>query len=63
MLYQKLMEGSSGEESVVLFWSFMVEMKSCELALRLQVERHNEDEIIIGVESVEEKGERVGGGA
>jgi len=29
--------------------------KSCELALRLQVERHNEDDVIIGEESVEEE--------
>ncbi|GMH90956.1 hypothetical protein TL16_g11920 [Triparma laevis f. inornata] len=40
MLYQKVIDGESGEESVVLFWSFMVEgTKSCELALCLnQVE-------------------------
>lgn len=51
-----MIEGSSGEGSGVVFWSFMVEKtKSCELALRLQVERHNEDDVIIGEESVEEE--------
>ncbi|GMI09392.1 hypothetical protein TrLO_g6825 [Triparma laevis f. longispina] len=43
MLYQKLMEGSSGEESVVVFWSFMVDVtKSCEAALRLKRARDDD---------------------
>ena len=63
MLYQKACVGERGDESVVLFWSFVVDqMKSCELALRLKkVEgSEGEGEIIIEVESVEEEGEREG---
>ncbi|GMI10396.1 hypothetical protein TrLO_g9894 [Triparma laevis f. longispina] len=58
MLYQKACVGERGDESVVLFWSFVVDqMKSCELALRLKkVEgSEGEGEIIIEVKSVEEE--------
>ncbi|GMH79622.1 hypothetical protein TrLO_g105 [Triparma laevis f. longispina] len=56
MLYQKVIEDERGDESVVLFWSFMVDQtKSCELALRLKKVKGSEGEIIIGVESVEEE--------
>ncbi|GMI17332.1 hypothetical protein TrLO_g704 [Triparma laevis f. longispina] len=56
MLYQKVIEGTRVKESVVVFWSFMVDqMKSCELTLRLKKVEGSEDEIIIGVESFEEE--------
>ena len=52
-LFQKVVEEG------VIYWSYMVEgtTKCCELLLRMQVEKQDEDETIIRVTSVEE-GER-----
>ena len=51
-LYQKIVEKD------VVYWSFMVtDTKSCDLLLRMRVERPDEDEVVVRVESVEEEGE------
>ena len=48
-LYQKIVEEG------VFYWSFMVDnTKSCDLLLRMRVERQDEDGVVVGVESVEE---------
>ncbi|GMH81573.1 hypothetical protein TrST_g8901 [Triparma strigata] len=49
-LYQKIVEEG------VFYWSFMVDnTKSCDLLLRMRVERQDEDGVVVGVESVEEE--------
>ena len=52
-LFQRVLEDG------VAFWSFMVEgtTKSCDLLLRMRVERQGEDRTVVRVESVEEEGE------
>ena len=51
-LYQKVVEDG------VAYWSFMfTNTKSCDLLLRMRVERQDREEIIIRVTSVEEEGE------
>ena len=51
-LFQKTVEEG------VTYWSLMVtNTKSCDLLLRMRVERQDSEEIIIRVESVEEEGE------
>ena len=51
-LYQKIVEEG------VYYWSFMVDnTKSCDLLLRMRVERQDEEGVVVGVESVEEEGE------
>jgi hypothetical protein len=51
-LFQKVLEEG------VLYWSFMAgNNKSCDLLLRLCVERQDEEEIFIRVTAVEEEGE------
>ena len=53
LLYQMIVEEG------VFFWSFMVSnTKSCDLLLRMWVERQDEEEVVIRVESVDEEGER-----
>ena len=53
MLYQKRVE------EYVFYWSFMASnTKSCDLLLRMWVERQDEDGVVVRVESVEEVGER-----
>ncbi|GMH90528.1 hypothetical protein TrVE_jg4181 [Triparma verrucosa] len=50
MLYQKIVEKG------VFYWSFMVDnIKSCDLLLRMQVDRQDQDGVVVGVESVEEE--------
>ena len=54
-LFQKILEDG------VVYWSFIVSnTKSCDLLLRMWVERQDEDEVVVKVESVEEEGERGG---
>ena len=53
MLFQKVLEEG------VAYWSFMFEgTKSCDLLLRMQVVRQDEEGVLIRVESVDEEGER-----
>ena len=52
MLFQKVVEGG------VAYWSFMETMKCCDLLLRMQVERQDEEEVVVKVESVDEEGEK-----
>jgi len=53
MLFQKVIEEG------VAYWSFMVgATKCCDLLLRMQVVRQDEEEVVVRVESVEEEGER-----
>ena len=53
MLFQKVIEEG------VAYWSFMVgATKCCDLLLRMQVVRQDEEEVVVRVESVDEEGER-----
>ena len=54
MLFQKVLEEG------VAYWSFMFEgTKSCDLLLRMRVEKRDDEEgLLIRVESVDEEGER-----
>jgi hypothetical protein len=52
MLFQKVFEKG------VAYWSSMEAMKCCDLLLRMQVVRQDEEEVVVRVESVEEEGER-----
>ena len=57
MLYQEVIKRLSDGETIA-FWSYMIDqVKSCDLALRLKVERSDDDEITIRVSSVREEGE------
>ncbi|GMH91631.1 hypothetical protein TrVE_jg5557 [Triparma verrucosa] len=49
MLFQRVV----GEG--VAYWSFMEATKCCDLFLRMQVERQDEEEVVVGVESVDEE--------
>ena len=53
MLFQKVLEEG------VAYWSFMVETTiCCDLLLRIRLERQDEEEVAVRVESVDEEGER-----
>lgn len=52
-LFQKVLEKG------VFYWSCMVtNTKSCDLLMRMWVERQDEDEVVVRVDSVDEEGER-----
>ena len=52
MLFQKVVKKG------VAYWSFMEAMKCCDLLLHMRVERQDEEEVVVRVESVDEEGER-----
>ena len=53
MLFQKVVEEG------IAYWSSMVETtKCCDLLLRIRLERQDEEEVVVRVESVNEEGER-----
>ena len=53
MLFQKVVKEG------VAYWSVMVKTTiCCDLLLRMQVERQDEEEVVVRVESVDEEGER-----
>ena len=53
MLFQKVVKKG------VAYWSFMVTTAiCCDLHLRMQVVRQDEEEVVVRVESVDEEGER-----